>query len=271
MGLIAFSLGSVPIYLYGLVVVLAVLLGMLTAWVSLRLRGESFAPVVDLMLWGLPVGFVFARMGYVVSHWGLYEGHWQEVFCLWQGGISFYGGAIGFLLVLFVYCNLQGLDVWYWLDVLIPAFLVGIAVNELGNFATQMTVGMPFPPNIPNDHTLAEYIEFRYRPSGFENYEYFHPVALYQMGLQLVALLMVSIVSVRSSRRWRLQTGCIFALGMFLVALIRFGCGFVYLSTEQGFCLHMGQIFALGTAVLAMLLFLWRRRTGTRGLYRMHY
>ena len=42
MGLVAVTLGGVPLYVYGLVVSVAVLLGILAAWVNVRTYGEEF-------------------------------------------------------------------------------------------------------------------------------------------------------------------------------------------------------------------------------------
>lgn len=265
MGLVIASIGDIQIYLYGLMVVAAVLLGMLAVWLNTRLQGESFAPVWDFLLWGLPLGLAAARLVYVGRHWELYAKQPGDILCLWQGGISFYGGMAGFLLAMLFCCYWKGLDIWYWLDLMVPGIILGTAVNELGNFVTQMTVGMPFPANLPNDHTLAEYIEFRYRPSGFENYEYFHPVALYQMGLQLLVLLLSAGLSLWQMRTGRFRKGCIFLLAVLCMALIRFGCGFFYLSTQAPLTIHIGQWIALLLAATALVLFLWRmhgRRTG---------
>lgn len=260
MGLIVFSVGGVSVYLYGIVVIAAILTGMLTAWFYIRLQGEHFAPVVDFLLCGLPMGFIVARLAYICTHWQFYEGHGLDVFRLWQGGISLYGGAAGFLAAMFLCCKWKDLDFWRWLDLLAPAFVIGLAINELGNFATQMTVGTPFPPNLANDHTLAEYIEFKYRPSGFENYEYFRPVALYQMFMQMGLFLLLTGLTIYRAWYKRLSAGIIFLLGVIGLAAIRFGCGFFYLSTEQGMVLHSGQKIVLAIAVLGCILFVWRMR-----------
>ena len=116
---------------------------------------------------------------------------------------------------------------------------------------------MPLPSNLLEEHTLAEYIEFSYRPSGFENYEYFQPVALWQAGIQLVVFLVLMVLSFLQSQRRLWQEGCLFLVGTLLVALVRFGCGFFYLAVKPG--LHPGQILSLVAAAVCLLLF-WRRQ-----------
>ena len=55
---IVYSVGSINIYWYGLVCAAAVLVFMLVTWSCLRLRGEPFAPVIVVLLWGIPAGLV---------------------------------------------------------------------------------------------------------------------------------------------------------------------------------------------------------------------
>jgi len=236
-------------------------MGLLVTWVYVRLYGESFAPVVDMMLWGLPVGLLLSRMGYVLTHWTLYVRNPYDILCLWYGGLSLYGAAMGFLLGIWVYCRKHDLSLWYWLDILMPAIVCGLAIHQLGIFFMQMTVGLPLPPGLPNDHSLAEYIEYSYRPSGFENYEYFKPIALYQAGCQFLIFMFVCITAYRQSQNlffWR--DGCVFLLGVFLLALVRFVCGFFYLSTIPMIAFHTGQILSAMLALVCVGFFVRRRR-----------
>ena len=171
-----------------------------------------------------------------------------------------YGAAFGFLLMAWGYCSWKGLSLWYWLDILAPALLLGLAVHELGIFATQMTVGAPLPSNLPDDHKLVEYIDYCYRPSGFENYQYFRPVALYQAGMQLVACVLVALLSVFDAHRKQLAAGGIFLLTAAAAAFIRVGCGFWYLSTEPWYMLHFGQWVAVLLGMVCLVIFGLRQR-----------
>ena len=257
MGLIACFVGHIPLYLYGCIVAAALLAGLLVARISTWVYDEDFSAVIDLLLWGIPVGFIMARAGYVLGHWSFYLAHPESIAWVWEGGFSLYGAALGLVLVLWLYCRCREMDFWHWLDILAPALLLALAINQFGHFVMQTTVGMPLPPDLPNDHTLAEYIEFSYRPSGFERYEYFQPVALYQAGMQLAAWLLAVILTFWQARRRLWHEGCLFLFGSAAVCLIRFGCGYFYLSTTPG--LHPGQILSLAAAAACLALFFWRQ------------
>ena len=63
MGLIACFVGHIPLYLYGCIVAAALLAGLLVARISTWVYDEDFSAVIDLLLWGIPVGFIMARAG----------------------------------------------------------------------------------------------------------------------------------------------------------------------------------------------------------------
>ena len=265
MGLIAWEGLGVPIYTYGLVVCAAVVLGAACAWVSVRLRHERTAPLLDLLVYGLPVALVFARGGFVLHNFAQYANSLVEIFCVWHGGLSFYGGMLGFFLTVLGYSVVHGVSAWRWLDLLVPAFILAVVVHELGIFGMQLTMGTPFPADVPNDHTLMEYIEYRYRPMGFENMLYFRPIALYQAGLQFAAFVLVSLGSCLDAHRRRpWPAGCLFLLGLGLVAAIRFGCGFFYLNAHPEALLPLGRLLSGGAVVLSLVLFLLRWRSRPR-------
>ncbi|MDY6268048.1 MAG: prolipoprotein diacylglyceryl transferase [Selenomonadaceae bacterium] len=263
MGLIAWEGLGVPIYTYGLVVLVAVIMGALCAWVTLRLHGERTAPLLDLLVYGLPVALVFARLGFVLHNFSQYSSNLVDIFCVWHGGLSFYGGMLGFFLTVLGYSLVHGVSAWHWLDLLVPAFILSIVVYELGIFGMQLTMGTPLPADVPNDHTLMEYIEYRYRPMGFENMLYFQPIALYQAGLQLAAFVLVSLaacIDAHRGRRW--PAGCLFLFGLGLVAAIRFGCGFFYLNAHPETLLPLGRLLSGGAVLAAIIFFVarWRSR-----------
>jgi phosphatidylglycerol:prolipoprotein diacylglycerol transferase len=266
MGIIAFSLGDVSLYLYGIVVVIAILVGLLLTWVNVRQRGEAFLPVVDILLYGLPMGLVCARLGYVCSNWALYENNIISIVEFWQGGISIYGGFLGFIITIFAYTRWYNLNFLHWLDIFAPAMVAGVMIQMVGHFVMQTTVGLPLTPNIPNDHTLAEYIEFRFRPSGFENYEYFKPIALYQAVAQAVILLIVLLQSVLQVRQQCIRSGGVFLWGTFLLAVTRFVCGFFYLSATPGNWMNFSQGLALAASVLVLLLLIIHHRKKRSGI-----
>ena len=258
LGMVAFKLGPVPVYTYGLLVSLTVIVSFALAWLNFRIHGESTGHVTDLLLLGLPFAVVGARAGYVL-HYPEQFASWQEALAFWQGGLSPYGGVTGFLLAVVILAAWRRHNIWRVLDLLAPALVFALVLTSLGSFALQLTLGTPFVSDLPNDHMLAEYVEFSYRPAGWENSQYFHRVALYQAMLQLVVFL---VLAWKSLRLWRCggryRAGCTFFGAVAAIALIRLVCGFFYLTTEPGNLFLPGRLMAAGTFLAAMLFYLWR-------------
>ena len=267
MGLIAFSLGGVPVYSYGLIVLGAILLGSIAAWLNIRLHHENFSPVPDMLLWGLPLAIILGRLGFVLHHFERYTTHLWSILTIWQGGFSLYGAIAGFLVAVIGVCRVQGRDTWQWLDMLIPSWVLALVVIELGIFALQLNMGLPLSADMPNDHSLAEYVEYRYRPLGYGDNYYYQPIALYQAGLQLVVFLLLGLLTLVQLRWHRPRTaGCLFLFGTACIALIRFGCGFFYLASgaDMGAMLPLGRIMS-GMVGLAALIWLWLRSRVSAG------
>ena len=260
MGLIAVTLGGIPVYAYGLVVLSAVLPGLLVAWGNVRLHGEEFWRVEDMFLWGVPLSLLGGRIAYVFCHWGEFGAAPLSVFCIWQGGLSFYGGMLTFFFVVFAYSQIHGLDGWRWMDLLTPAFLLAVAVHGIGMFALQMNVGTPSSADPFGNRLLTEYVAFYFRPLDFQEEEYQRPIALFQAGLQFAVFLAVCFLAFwQRERRFPWPNGCVALLGVGLVALIRFACGSFYLFGFDELLLP-GRILSGGAAFLCLALFAFRVR-----------
>lgn len=253
MDIIAFSIGTLNFYWYGIITSIAILVGMLLTGVGLYFRREKFAVMIDLLLFAIPVGIIASRIFYVFLHWKLYSGNMTEIMAFNYGGFSIYGAFVGFLFVVYFYTKLKKLSFWYWLDILVPAIVFGVAIDQLGHFIFQTIVG------IPDNGKTVEYIEYAFRPAGFEQYEYFKPVALYQAIWQFIVFLVVTALSFMQVKNHSILFGNVFLVGMSMVCLGRFLFGFFYLTTQHGMQLHTGQFISL--VVLISCLALWTIRT----------
>ncbi len=234
MSFTAFSLGFIDVYWYGISVSLAIVCALIIAVLAARFDGESCLPIVDMTLWGIPSALVGARLVYVLMFWHDFAAASGRIFAVWEGGLSVYGAAAGFLISAVIYLKRHGLPVWHWLDILSPGMALILMLLQLTNFIMQFSVGLPLPVDMPNDHSLAEYIEFHYRPSGFEDYLYFKPVALYQAAAQCAVFIIVSLLFLLRKHWQKLYAdGTLFLLMMLALSAVRFVFGFMYLSMDN--------------------------------------
>lgn len=131
---IAFSIGAKPIYWYGIIIMLGVILAVFYA----SRRADSFGirtdDVFDLMLFMLPIGIICARLYYVVFQWEQYKDNPAEIIAIWNGGLAIYGGLIGGMITIIVFCHVKKIDPMDMLDLIASAVPIGQSIGRWGNF-----------------------------------------------------------------------------------------------------------------------------------------
>lgn len=253
------TLGPLHIYWYGMTIVFAVVLNLLLTWINARKRREDFSIVLDLFLYGIPCSIVCSRIFYVLLHRELFAADFSGIFNTAAGGLSIYGAFAGFLFSSIIYLHLQQESFWHWMDILLPGMIAGLIVNQFANFFMQNTIGLPLA-SVANDHSIAAYINFKERPTGFEHYLYFRPVALYQAGVLFFIFLYSLILTYLQTVKHKINCGNIFLQSAILIAACRFVFGFMYLSTQQNIIFHVGQAIPLLIIMAALVLYYLRRR-----------
>lgn len=131
---VAFTILGKDIYWYGLIICFGFLLG---AWyLSRRVKEFGFTVdnEVDVMLWAIPVSLICARAYYVLCQWDSYRKNPSEIIKIWNGGIAIYGGILGAVLVMFVYCKYKKLSLPAMLDLAGLGLLIGQSIGRWGNF-----------------------------------------------------------------------------------------------------------------------------------------
>ena len=92
---IAFHLLGFPVYWYGLLIAVGLVLGALTAMLREERLGVRKDTTLDFLLLAMPCAIVGARLYYVAFAWQNYASHPLSVFNLREGGLAIYGGVIG--------------------------------------------------------------------------------------------------------------------------------------------------------------------------------
>ena len=209
---IAFHLFAKPIYWYGIVISLTVLLCYLLAEVEAGKRGLEKDTMLDLLLRALPVAFIFARLYYVIFRWDYYSAHPSEIIAIWDGGIAIYGGLIGAFLVTYFFCKKRGIKIIKILDIVAPSLLLGQALGRWGNFFNHEAYG---------EAVSRSYLENRFIPSFIiENMyidgSYRQPTFLYESVWCFIALIIVLAI------RYKLHQSEVFCSYIILYGVERF-------------------------------------------------
>jgi phosphatidylglycerol:prolipoprotein diacylglycerol transferase len=140
---ILFHIGPLPIYAYGLMLMLAFLAATAIAARLAQERGIPSEYVLDLTAWILVAGIGGARLLYVLLQWGYFRDHLSHVFRLWEGGLSFHGGLVGGLLAGLVFCRRRGVSFLRMGDVVAPGLTIGYSIGRIGCFLNGCCYGAP--------------------------------------------------------------------------------------------------------------------------------
>ena len=119
---------------YGIIIGIGMLLGITLAARDAERRGIGEDTIYDFALLGIVFGVIGARLYYVFFQWDNYRGNLLEILNLRAGGLAIYGGVIGGILSLMVYCKRKKQNFLNLADSLILGVLVGQILGRWGNF-----------------------------------------------------------------------------------------------------------------------------------------
>ena len=168
-----FTIGSVTIHTYGVLVALGILAAVALAEYLHRLDGGQPGRIIDMSLVVVLAGLVGARLVFVVINVDYYADNPLEILMLWKGGLVFYGGLIGGAAAFTAFLVASRMPLWSTLDAGAAALAIGHAMGRLGCFAAGCCYGrlsdVPWTVTFTNPRCLAVEVL----------HETVHPVQLY--------------------------------------------------------------------------------------------
>ncbi len=184
------SVGPLTLHVYGL----AYVVGLLAAiWIGTKLwesRGGSRELVYEAATWGFPAGIIGGRLYHVITSWNELPDAWWGPFAIWEGGMGIWGGIAVGVLVGWWRVHRAGADTALFADAAAPSILVAQAIGRIGNYFNQEIFGKP------TDLPWGLEIDPDNRPAGYEQFDTFQPMFLYE-GLWCLALAAILIVLYR--------------------------------------------------------------------------
>jgi len=155
---VAFHIGGLAVYWYGILVALGFIAGLWTASRRGLRDGLRAEAILDTGPWLLLGAIAGARLLYVLNHWQTdFAGKpLTNIFNLRLGGMVFYGGLIGATVAVILYLRLKRLPVWKVGDALAPSIALGAVFGRLGCLMNGCCYGrpcdLPWAIHFPADH-----------------------------------------------------------------------------------------------------------------------
>lgn len=249
---------------YGVIIMLGAVAGAYLAAREVKRRGKDPEIVWDLLVYLIIGGVIGARLWHVFTpppssiEQGVttlfYLTHPLNMLNLRDGGLGIPGAVIGGAIALRMYARKHKLNFAEWADIAAPSLALGQAIGRFGNYFNQELYGAP--TNLP----WKIFIDPAHRVSGFENYEYFHPLFLYESLLSFANVFFLMWLTRRFEGR--LKAGDVLLAYLITYPVIRFFLDFLRLDAAQLGGINANQTFmAIVAVVAAAALFIRHRQT----------
>ena len=211
----AFSIGPLSIHLYGLIIATGLLLAALYGCRRSRRFGLTDDDVTDGVLWVTPFAILCARLYYCIFYWeeGGYGSNPLSILYIWQGGLAIYGGVIGAIVGILVFCKVKKLKAGAVLDLVALGFLIGQAVGRWGNFFNREAFG--------SETTSFLRMGLYNTLTGVT--EYHHPTFLYESLWNIVGFIGLHFLSKRRKYDGQIALGYVawYGLGRAIIEGLR--------------------------------------------------
>ena len=136
-----FSIGPLTIHLYGVVIAFGLVLATMYCMRRSKEFGLTEDHILDGVLWITPFAIACARAYYCIFSWELYADEPISVLYIWKGGIAIYGGVLGAIVGMIVFCRVKKISLGATLDLVLMGFLIGQAIGRWGNFFNREAFG----------------------------------------------------------------------------------------------------------------------------------
>jgi phosphatidylglycerol:prolipoprotein diacylglycerol transferase len=243
---VAFSLGPLIVRWYALAYLAGFILGWRYALVFIK-RSNVKRPNADdidsFLSWAVIGVILGGRLGYVLFYnLSYYMDAPLEALKIWHGGMSFHGGVLGIVVILFLFAKRHKINVFILSDIVCAAAPIGLFFGRIANFINAELYGrvtsLPWGVVFPGAGDLPR-----------------HPSQLYEA---MTEGLLLFIVLYLVSRRKEYQSGTITALFLILYGFIRALIEFVRTPDVQigliGDVITMGQILSIPMVLAGMVL-----------------
>ena len=183
------SILGVNIYYYGIILALAIVVGVLVSdYIGNKYFNLKKEMIVDLSPYLVIFGIIGARFYYCILNYDFYLRFPTEILAIRHGGISIHGAILGGLIGLLIFSKLHKISFLKLADVSAIGLALAQSIGRWGNFFNSEAFG--YPTNLPWKLYIAE----QYRPIPFTENEYFHPTFLYESLLDFGLFLFLFII-----------------------------------------------------------------------------
>ena len=238
-----FEIGPLDIRLYAVCITLGLILAVTYGVRRSKQFGLKEDDIIDGVLWVTPFAILCARLYYCVFSWDSFADDLISILYIWNGGLAIYGGVLGAIVGVAVYCRFKKIPVTTVLDVVAIGFLIGQSLGRWGNFFNREAFGAAtdsfFRMGLFNTRTGA--------------WEFYHPTFLYESVWNALGFVLLHFLS--KHRKYDGQVALGYAAW--------YGLGRAFIEGLRVDSLYWGsfrvsQLLAAASCVAAVAVLVWR-------------
>ena len=199
------QIGPLSLHLYGLIIGIGLMLAVIYGWKRCNQFGIKQDDITDGVLWVVPFAIICARAYYCIFQW---QEHFASdpisVLYIWNGGLAIYGGIIGAVVGVAVFCWFKKIKLPALLDLVLLGFLIGQAIGRWGNFFNREAFGAE------TDIFIRMGLKNAY--SGVTTY--YHPTFLYESLWNAAGFVMLHFLSKKRQYDGQIALGYVLWYGL---------------------------------------------------------
>ena len=180
-----FTLFGLDVRFYGIIIAVGLLLAVVYGLSRKKQFGLSEDDILDGVLCIVPFAIICARAYYCIFSWSEFAANPIRILYIWEGGIAIYGGVIGAVVGVIVYCLVKKLKIGAVLDIVLLGFLLGQAIGRWGNFFNREAFG----------EETESFLRMGLMNATTGSYVYHHPTFLYESLWNLAGFVLLHFLS----------------------------------------------------------------------------
>ena len=216
------------ISIYGLLILIGIFFGSLIAIHLGKRRNQKSEDILFASAYaciGLIIGgkllYILVNLSTLIKYADILLASPSKIVAVLSGGFVFYGGFIGVILGIFIYCKQYKLSYIDVLETIVPVIPFIHAFGRIGCFYVGCCYGKPYSGPF--------HIVYHYSDSAPNNIALF-PVQILESGLNILSFFIILLFTLKIRKRF-------VTIGMYLVtySIIRFILEFYRGDLERGF------------------------------------
>lgn len=243
------SIGPFTIHGYGLMIGIGFAVAVALALFRAGKKNLNVDHIYNLSFIAIIFGFISAKILYAIVD---FKAVLENPSLLISGsGFVVYGGIIGGILSVMIYCKIKKLDFWDYFDLMIPSVAIAQGFGRIGCFLAGCCYGRETNCAIGVVFTHSEYA-----PNGVK----LIPTQLFSSaGMFLIAAILIfAAAKTKKSGTIGALYLILYSVGRFFIEIFRND----YRGNIAGI-LSTSQFIAIFTFILGVVLLIYRRKNGT--------